>query len=406
MANFTGSVTQLGPEYWRLRVYVGRTAKGSPIQRSRQFRGTRKQASKALAAFVVELEGDEGARTAEAGTLNALLDRWIGFIEPDRSVLTIRDYRSKVRLYIAPTIGKMALAKLGPAHLDGLYAGLRARGLSTATIVKTHAILSAALAQGVNWGWLTRSPADTASPPSINRDGWREALSAEALRQIIEAAVAEEGRGGVLPVGITLAALTGCRRGELCALRWTDLATIDATGSGILTVRRGLAVVNRVWKETTTKTKRGRLVPLDARALAVLDWRREAQEAYAAEVGVKLAQDAFILSRAADGSQPCLPDGLSHGFTRLVERLWPRERDDHGDYTAPPKWHEHDLRHFAASIGVGSGMVAVAMAASPRRLRPGGFAPAASHFPGHPVETRYPAPSYAVEKANGCASEP
>jgi integrase len=59
-------------------------------------------------------------------------------------------------------------------------------------------------------------------------------------------------------------------------------------------------------------------------------------------VGVQLSADPFLLSRSADGSEPCLPDGLTHQYQRLANGL--------GLAT-----HFHELRHFAATTAIAGG---------------------------------------------------
>jgi integrase len=56
-----------------------------------------------------------------------------------------------------------------------------------------------------------------------------------------------------------LAALTGMRRGELCALRWSDV-NLDV---GVLDVSRSLVVAPGGLAEKSTKTDRSRKVALD-----------------------------------------------------------------------------------------------------------------------------------------------
>ena len=52
-----GSLRQRAPESWELRVNVGLDpATGRYRQRTKTFRGTEKQARRALAAFVAEME--------------------------------------------------------------------------------------------------------------------------------------------------------------------------------------------------------------------------------------------------------------------------------------------------------------------------------------------------------------
>lgn len=50
-----GSKTKIAPGVWRLRVYVGRRANGTPIQLTRTFRGRSQAADRELELFVAEV---------------------------------------------------------------------------------------------------------------------------------------------------------------------------------------------------------------------------------------------------------------------------------------------------------------------------------------------------------------
>jgi integrase len=71
--------------------------------------------------------------------------------------------------------------------------------------------------------------------------------------------------------------------------------------------------------------------------------RRQHQDHYAKEVGVAMVADPFVLSRSGDGSTPCLPDGITGGYSRVANRLG-------------IKSHFHELRHFAATAAIAGGM--------------------------------------------------
>ena len=76
---------------------------------------------------------------------------------------TVRGYERTIRSYIAPTLGKVPLARLRTAQLDGIYAQLREKGgqngtpLAPATVRQAHAILRRAPHQGIRRGWISGS---------------------------------------------------------------------------------------------------------------------------------------------------------------------------------------------------------------------------------------------------------
>ncbi|HUC15621.1 MAG TPA: site-specific integrase, partial [Acidimicrobiales bacterium] len=197
-----------------------------------------------------------------------------------------------------------------------------------------HSILHAALGRAVKWGLIQSNPADRATPPSLKR-ATVGVPSIEDVQRLIADADAYDP---VLAAAIALAAVTGARRGELCALRWSDVDRSRRT----MSIARSLTVVDKIATEGPTKTHQRRSIAIDAALEAFLTKRRADQRAYADAVGVSLVTDPFILSRAADGSAPCLLDGLSAGYQRRARAL--------GLTT-----HFHELRHFAATTAIGAG---------------------------------------------------
>ena len=73
----------------------------------------------------------------------------------------------------------------------------------------------------------------------------------------------------VIATAVALAALTGCRRGELCALRWSDVDLV----TGKMHVSQAYTPVNGGHSETDTKTYQARSIALDVVAVEVLNRR-------------------------------------------------------------------------------------------------------------------------------------
>jgi integrase len=157
------------------------------------------------------------------------------------------------------------------------------------------------------------------------------------VRQIV---VAAEERDPRLAPLLMLAALTGMRRGEVCALRWSDLDL----GEGQIEVARSVVLVPRGLGEKTTKTNRTRRVALDEVGLAVLRTHRARVEEWARLADEELIPDAFIFSPYIDGSLPFRPDNVTSFFIRVRDEL------------KLPDVRLHDLRHFTATQLIGAGV--------------------------------------------------
>jgi integrase len=140
----------------------------------------------------------------------------------------------------------------------------------------------------VKWDWLARNPAERASPPGAKRRT-ASAPSTDAIQYLV---VAAQDADPVLAAAIVLAAITGARRGELCALRWSDVDWKRRT----LTIARSLTVIRREANEGPTKTHQRRDVAVDEALGAFIIQRQAEQRAYAETVGVKLVKDPYLLS--------------------------------------------------------------------------------------------------------------
>jgi len=320
------------PGVWELRAFLGRGADGRPRQVSKTFHGGKREARKALAALEVEANaGKHGRPDTAATTVAALLDRHLDNLERlGRAPTTTRTYRGYVKQLIVPALGSKRVRNLTAYDLDLFYSRLAAGGRSSATIRQVHAIISGALKQAVKWDMVPSNVARAASPPTVPRAEVRVPTAAEVKLILLEA----ERRDPMLGRLLMLGALTGARRGELCALRWSDV-DLDA---GTLRIAHSVMQVGRRVEVKDTKSHQVRVIALDNAGVALLRLHREDVDARAAATGAALAADAFLFSdRSLDGTVMVEPDWLTRRFTSIVEALGLDGLTLHG------------LRHFMAT---------------------------------------------------------
>jgi integrase len=136
-------------------------------------------------------------------------------------------------------------------------AGHTCEPLAPNTIRKIHFIFRAAFERAVRWRYLGVNEAEVAEPPAFERSDPDPPSAAEAA-----AVLNESSRDASWCLLLWLTMITGSRRGEICALRWTDL-DLDAA----------LASIERSYsgtKEKKTKTRQKRRIALDAHTVALL----------------------------------------------------------------------------------------------------------------------------------------
>ena len=351
-----GTKQEIRPGVYRLRVYVGRRANGSPIQITKTFRspeaikrgekcpwgaGTR-LADDQLAAMVDKANRGNGASGAE--TVDNLLDRFLAHRKGRLSPTTIRGYESLAKRWVRPELGKVRLSKLTSMHLDSLYSKMTANKNTPATIRRCHALMSSSLVQARKWKLVESNVAVDASPPGADEVRF-EVPTPEQVRTMIDVA---EKLEPTLAALLLVAALTGARRGELCALRWTDLDE-DA---GTLTIARSVYETRSTpaWAEKGTKSRQIRRIGLDEVTLATLRRVRQARNDQAASLDLEPLPDGFIFSRSPIGAEPIGPDTVTRFAKRVAKK-------------AKVETHLHALRHFSASQAISAGFDPVTVGA-------------------------------------------
>ncbi len=336
-----GTKTEVAPGVWRLRVYAGRRANGTPIQIARTVHtgGGRagsgaRAADRILAKMVTEV--DAGKRANGTLTLNQLLDQWLEHcVAVGRSPTTVRKYHYLADTVVRPELGRLRLTKLGARDLDRLYSKLTAKGNAPATVRRVHALIGAALHQAERWELVDRNVARRAQPPEVRT----KRVAAPSVEEVQKLLVAAEEDDPILAVMLTLAATTGARRGELCALRWSDVDW----GLATLAIERSVyEVEGGGWAEKDTKTHQERTIGLDDFTLSVLEVHRGRVEALAAELELEVLPAGFVCSRSPVGAEPVLPSVVTHFTAKVAKR-------------AGVETHLHALRHFSATQAIASG---------------------------------------------------
>ena len=348
----SGSMAERAPGVWRLRVYLGRDQNGRPRQIQSTFRGGDRGAAKAMAKLVTDAEQGKFDRTR--ATVGELLDKWIEHITPVRRPSTINGYMSKIEYSIRPALGDVPLAKLGAADLDRCYNAWLGRGLATATVRQHHAILAAALHQAMKWEWIERNPADRAFPPAIHS----KPMNVPTPERLTELVRKSEDDDPVLSVAVAVAALTGVRRGELVALKWSDVDLV----AGAIQVERAITVVDAITHEGPTKTHQARRLALDEVGVAVLQRRWAFMVDLAERAESPLVDDPYVLSYNANGARPVNPDTLTHRFgalCRSMEKATAKERNVKVSALRVSElwpYRFHDLRHFSVTTLIAAGV--------------------------------------------------
>lgn len=310
-----GHIRRRGPDRWQLIVSAGfDPVTGRRRQVFGSAQGTRDDAEQALARLVVEVGA--GHHLGPTSTLDELFEAWVTMDDLEPS--TAYQARRRYERYVKSRLGHVQVRRLQVVQLDMLYRDLQRAGgvggaaLSASTVRRVHTDLSAVLSKAVRWQWIVANPAALASPPKV-RAGRPKAPTPAELRRLFEVGLDHDPD---LVEFLRLAATTGARRGEVCALRWPH---VDVERGGVR-ITRALGHRDGGVYEKDTKSGDERWVSLDDVTMAMLAARRRRAIAEAQQADVWLAADAFVFSYRTDGTTGWQPSGVSHRFDRLRKR--------------------------------------------------------------------------------------
>jgi integrase len=259
------------------------------------------------------------------------LDRWLSDSVRDTvKATTFERYEQIARLHLKPSLGRVKLKGLTPAHVRGLYREKLEAGSSARTVRYIHTTLHKALKQAVMDGLIPRNATEAVTPPQSSREEMCP-LTPEQAKLLLQ--VAHE-TGDRLTALYVLAIHTGLRQGELLGLKWDDVDLED----GSLQVRRTLAITKNGPVLTSPKTTGSRRsVKLTSKAIEALKRHLERQLGEIDRIGSLWSENGLIF--ASEKGEPINRHNLTRrSFKPLLKRA------------GLPQIRFHDLRHTCATL--------------------------------------------------------
>jgi integrase len=311
-----GHIRERSPGHWAIIIDLHDPVTGRRRRKWHSFKGTKRAAQIECARLISERQGGNYIEPAKL-TLWQYLEKWLAFKRPNVSPRTFERYVELALKNIVPFLGNVMLTKLRPIQISGAYAeavnnGRRKGkgGLSPRTVHHMHRVLRQALAQAVKWNMLVRNPCDLLERkdrPKIERKAVA-VIDAEGTMQMLEAA--RESRWFV---PMLLAALCGMRRGEIAALRWSEVKFEQ----GQITIKHSIEQTKAGCREKETKGSRCRMVAMPGLLVEELKAWRATQAQELLRLGIRPVGGTRVVTKA-DGEPPT-PQSLTDMISRFMK---------------------------------------------------------------------------------------
>lgn len=298
----------------------------APRRPSATVRGTRKDAERRLAELRLEHSGPGRATTAV--TLAEVVFQFREVKNHARG--TVGQY-DRAWALVSDRLRQARAEDISVQDIDRLYAKLLRDGKGPDAVRTVHALLGAAFSQAVKWGQLRFNPVRYATPPP-KPDRIIVLPSSEALQRLVE--LVESNLEMELWLRVLM--VTGGRRGESLALRWSDVRADRQE----LRVGDSVGPDGRVGE---TKTRRERFVVVDEETIQLFEEWRGLQARRAVESGVELVADPWVFSPDPSGARPYRGDTMYRRFKKLAKKA------------GMPEAKPHTMRHLMVTSALDAG---------------------------------------------------
>ena len=262
------------------------------------------------------------------------------------SPVVYEKYCHMLDICIIPMLGHLKLKDIKPIHIQRFVNALEERTthfdgkegkLTPSTVRRYYTMVQSVLHSAYKLQLIGVNPADSdrITLPKVEEQT-TDIFTQEELGVMLDKLEAEPLQFKVL---IHLALNTGCRRGELVGLKWSD---IDFT-TGIVTVSRSNYKLtgDKEIKSKSTKTGKNRTIMLPPYCIALLKKYRAKQTQERFLLGDRWQGDNWIFIQA-DG-KPMYPTTPTLQFTRFLKRAGLEHKKFHA------------LRHTSATLLLSNG---------------------------------------------------
>lgn len=310
---------------WRWRV---RWVDADGNQKSQSF-----DRQKLAADFLISLEHSmrEGTYIAPSDmTVKQLLDEWLEIHKKQKSLEhnTVIGYRWNIE-HICSHIGDVPVQLLRPVDIEKMYAALSSRDpkpLSGKSLQEIHTTLNLAMKHAIKNGIINRNPCDAVDRPKKQR------FEASFIKPDMVSEYLKLFEQDWIYPAVVLALFCGLRRGELLALKWSDINFKTMK----INIANAAVYIDNELVLKKPKSNQTRIVDMPPAVAIVL--KKEKKKQMENKLMLQnLYYDSEFVVREDNGKRPS-PVYLTRFFMRRIQA------------SKLPHVRFHDLRHTTGSL--------------------------------------------------------
>jgi len=334
------AIKKIGINKYKITIELGHDILGNRRRKTENFSGTKQEAIKREAELKSTYYQIGKSSNLNDMTFEELSKLFIEkYCKPNISAVTLHGYEKSLSR-INPIIGKRKLSTITPYILDDLYQKLKigkmGEELGYHSMRGFYKVINVMFNQAIRWEIMDSNPNLKAKRPKaeLHKKKFYDLMQ---VKQLISALEDEDIKYKTL---ITLALDSGCRRGEICGLKWSDIDFDNKTVS----ITRSLKVVNGEVDERKPKTQSSnRDIVLSDYTIKLLKEYKEWQEACKIVYKGKWQEDNNRVFTSTYGGY-MHPDSCIHILKKIIKK----HNLDSISF--------HSLRHTAASLLINSGI--------------------------------------------------
>jgi len=354
MANITKRSNKDGSASYQIRVSAGYTTDGKQIVKRTTWKPdknmTERQIEKELNRFATDFETKvlNGNYTDTSNIrLSDFCAQYLEVADGTLAPTTKEFYVRVIEKLIKPSLGHMRLRDIKPIHTQRFIQMLGGEGvredkkgdrLSPATVKRYLTVLKSIMAQAYRLELVPQNPTETAKlyiPEAVDPD--IEIFTKDETAQMLSCLEAEPL---MFQAFVHLAIVTGCRRGELAALKWEHINLQDGV---VLVKQSNYKLPGAETKSKAPKTKKS------VREIAIPPYLVELLKRYHSEqkkeqymLGSKWVDERWLFTKWNGAAMH--PHTPTRQFAKFLKK------------NGIPHRKLHALRHTSATLLLASGV--------------------------------------------------